>query len=91
MKKLYRIMPDGTLEGLYDDDFSSEIGEAKIKRASEVEFDGDKQGWTVRILLGDHAGKFLPGVYTKRKDALAAEVDFLNGELLEGRLSFDAD
>ena len=89
MNKVYKISPEGVLEGLWDDSLA-DLGEAKIKRASEVEYCEELKGWTVKILVGPSQGKFLPGVFKKRKDALEAEVTFLNQELEEGCLSFDS-
>lgn len=83
MKKIYRITPTGTIEGLYSD-MLSEAGEASIVRASEVEYDNDAQGWTVKILLKPFENYVLPEVFPRRGDALKAEVEFLNAKLLEG-------
>lgn len=85
MKKLYRIHPDGSIEGLHDDLLAG-VGTTKVQRASRVEFNEDECGWTVEFLVGRYAGCFLPATFPKRKDALEAEVLFLNQEMREGRL-----
>lgn len=87
MKKIYKISQTGNVEGLWDD-LLTDIGEPKIKRASEVEYSNEAGGWTVKILVGLFAGCYLPKAYKKRKEALESEVVFLNQELLEGRLTY---
>jgi hypothetical protein len=78
MKRVYKVLTDGTIEGLWNDSLS-EMGEAEVTRASQVEF--VEGGWTVEILIGKFAGCFLPKSYPKRADALKAEVEFFNVEL----------
>lgn len=78
MKRVYRVLTNGTIEGLWNDSLS-EMGEAEVTRASQVEFmDG---GWTVELLMGRFKGCYLPKIYQKRGDALKAEVEFFNREL----------
>lgn len=89
MNKVLKIMADGSVEGLWDD-MLSDMGEPSVKRASNVEYDEELKGWTVKILVGESAGKYLPGVFKKRGDALDAEVIFLNQELVEGCLNYDS-
>lgn len=78
MKRVYKVLTNGTIEGLWNDNLS-EMGEAEVTRASQVEF--VEGGWTVEILIGKFAGCFLPKSYPKRGDALKAEVEFFNAEL----------
>ena len=48
MTKL-RITPDGRIRGLWDDDVQlGDLGVIRVRRASHVEFDNRRQGWTVR-------------------------------------------
>ena len=86
MEKVYRINQDGSLTGLHDD-FLAGLGESSLQRASRVEFDHDRQGWTVQILIGPTAGKFLAGVFARRADAISAEIEHLNNLILAGHLS----
>ena len=62
------------------------MGEAHVTRASKVEFNDEQGGWTVEILIGPTAGCFLAQVFPRRKDALCAEVQYLNGQMLAGQL-----
>ena len=44
-----RITPDGRIRGLWTDDVRlTELGVVHVQRASHVEFDGQRQCWTVR-------------------------------------------
>lgn len=72
------ISKDGkVLTGLYNDKFQwTDLGTCNIKRATEVLFDAHTQKWVVSIL--DEKGRMLPGRYEHRRDAIAAEVDYLN-------------
>ena len=44
-----RIDIDGTVRGLWDDAIDwQELGRCRVRRASHVEFDNDRQRWTVQ-------------------------------------------
>lgn len=83
--RVFRILPDGAVEGLYSDDFAIH-GENQVQRASRVEFNLEHQGWTVEILVSQFAGCFLSKLYARRDDALTDEVAFLNDLILQGEL-----
>lgn len=85
MKKVFVINPDGIIEGLYGDELAG-LGTPDVERASRVEYNKDAGGWTVEFLLGRFAGCFLLRAYEQRKEALTAEIEFLNKELLDGYL-----
>lgn len=77
MKKRFKISPDGNVVGLWDDVLAG-LGEAKVSRASRVEFNEEHGGWQVELCIGPDAGCFLPQLFERRKDALGAEVSYLN-------------
>jgi len=85
MTKKYRILPDGSVEGLYDDTLAG-LGATQVQRASRVEFNEERGGWTVEFLIGKFCGCFLPRIFQHRSEALLEEVHFLNNELVAGRL-----
>jgi hypothetical protein len=84
-RQILKISSDGsTVTGLHTD-MLVKLGRPEITRASEVEFDSDMEAWTVKILFGPQAGTMLPGFFARRADALAAEREFFNTQmLLEG-------
>gem|GEM_PF-5927008 len=84
-KHVFRVTPSGTIEGLWADTLA-DVGEASVKRASEVEFNDLAKGWTVQLLVGPHAGCFLPKAYARRGEALSAEVAELNRQIQAGLL-----
>ena len=86
MKKLFKITPEGKVEALWDD-MLADLGTPEVQRASEVEYNSEAGGWTVQFLIGRFSGCFLPKAFPCRKDALNAEVDFLNVEMLAGELA----
>lgn len=73
-----KVSADGKLlTGLYNDKFQwTDLGRCHIKRATEVLFNSDTQKWEVSIL--DENGRILDDGYIHRKDAIAAEVKYLN-------------
>lgn len=85
MKKVYRVKKDGTVIGLWADEIEG-LGEAKVTRASKVEFVEEKGAWSVEFLVGPLAGSCLVETFPKRKDALSAEVSALNEQIENGTL-----
>jgi hypothetical protein len=83
-RKIIRISKDGLAVSALYADLLCGLGEQSVVRASHVEFDNAAQGWVVRIALGPDAGRMLPGVFSSRKEALSAEVEFLNEQLEKG-------
>ena len=83
MRRVFRILKDGTVEGLWGDVLAG-LGEASVTRASKVEFIESIGRWSVEILIGPSKGYVLPDTYERRKDALEAEVKFLNEQLAAG-------
>jgi len=77
MKKVYRIKDNGFVLGLWGDELSG-LGEAEVHRASKVEFDQNKQAWTVTMISGPVGLSCLAKLFPKRADALEAEVEYLN-------------
>jgi len=79
------ISPDGKLlTGLYSDEFGwQDLGECQINRATDVRFDNTDKLWKVHIL--DEGGRILDNGHANRKDAIAAEIVYLNkrGPLVE--------
>ena len=69
-----RIETNGTIKAIYNEAILLEaLGQASIRRASHVEPDGSG-GWTAD--LTPVGGPVLTG-FTRRSEALAAEVDWL--------------
>lgn len=80
---------------LYDDRIPlAPFGNAEVTRASNVEYEHGKQGWTVQLADGMYlASTPVPGetyitgninlakVWSRREDALTAEVEWLNARL----------
>jgi len=98
LDKTISVSPDGKVTMLYTDNLNlNALGKVRVKRASEVEFDEERNGWTVRILVGKYAGMYVnnnsatdsPEVFSRRQEALAAEVRFLNDEISKGEIHFD--
>jgi hypothetical protein len=71
------IGSSGTVAAIYDDEMAALLGEgqARIQRASHVEPTPDGQ-WTADIIGGP-----LLGPYPLRAQALAAEVEWLQGKM----------
>ena len=81
-EKVFCVEKDGTIIGLHDDDFI--LGTQEITRASNVEHAPD--GWYVQLtddpLNGKWAGYEVGRGYATRAEALAAEVKFINENIL---------
>lgn len=70
--------PDGSARFIWDDclqPIASELGRLNTQRASHVEFDNERQGWVADLdpVCGPKLGPF-----AQRKDALAAEREWLD-------------
>jgi len=87
MKKIFRIQNDGIVTGLWSDELVG-LGKTKVTRASRVEFQEKRGGWSVEILIGPLKNSCLAKIFQRRKDALAAEVEVLNEQIIAGALSF---
>ncbi len=84
---------DGVVTGLFSDsiDFRRMIGPSmRVERASNVEYDNVRCGWTVQLADGPYLAAvegFVTGVavnarvFPTRAEALAAEVEFLQTKL----------
>lgn len=69
-----RIGRDGSIAMLHHDAVDlSEFGDAKITRASHVEFDNQKQCWYVQSAK---TGTVLKDDFTSRAEALAWEAEY---------------
>lgn len=72
---------DGIVRAIYDDDLAdllSELGEPHTQRASHVEPDGS--GWSADL---SPVGGPILGPFTTRREALSAEVEWLDINYLE--------
>ena len=73
---------DGEIGCLYTDDIGfSDIGCLNVRRASHIKFDNVVQKWTVVLVDGTNLGYF-----KTRKDALTAEVGYLNRRIADGTI-----
>jgi hypothetical protein len=84
MQKILKIDKDGNIHCMYEDSLHA-IGEVKaVGRASHVEPSLD-DGWDVTISDDPRNGKFIGhfiGNFPTRKEALEAEVEFINENIL---------
>lgn len=87
--KLY-VRPDGTLQAIYDEALDLQnIGGVNIKRASHVEPTPEHPGqWTADMTPVN--GPVL-GPFSTRREALAAEVAWLDEQLTRGHVSVAGD
>lgn len=85
-----KILPNGDVEMLYTDAIPlREIGRVSVRRASEVEYDHARGGWTVAFTAGGWLGAegqlaadaTGSAVFRTRAAALAAEVRYLEARL----------
>jgi hypothetical protein len=86
MRKILKIDSDGNIQCLYADSLHA-LGKVKdVARASHVEPNPDG-GWDVTLTddprNGEYKGAFI-GNYPTRREALEAEVSFINANILEG-------
>jgi hypothetical protein len=81
------VEPDGAVKFIYDDDLIEVLGElgvARIARASHVEPSEDSPGeWMVDMSLTTGEATQL-GPFSTRREAIAAEVNFLREYLQLG-------
>jgi len=72
------VSKDGReLRGLYDDHFDwQDFGELYIERATDIVFDKRRQVWVIQVL--DENRRELDSGHVKRKDAIIAEIEYLN-------------
>lgn len=84
MKEYVAVVdPKGGIKTLYFDEFPlEEIGSAECERASDVVWDEKLQAWKIQ-LRPPFDGLQIDGTWKSRKEAIAAEVAFLNN-VLEG-------
>ena len=85
-KKIINIKPDGTAQFIHDDRLNGLLhqGKAKIERASFAEPGDPSKGqdplkWHASVVAGPVLGPFVT-----RQEALDAEVNWLNENLLTG-------
>ena len=80
MEQTIVINPDGSMEFIYADDLRDLIdeGNATIHRVSNVE-PGIDGFWYAQMINGPILGPF-----KYRQDALNAEIDYINEEMLNG-------
>ena len=80
---VFHISPMGEMQFLYDDglqDVCDALGRYEIHRAGHVNYDNERNGFGVFIPgFGD-----LGGVYSKRGQAIQAEIHFLQTAMEEG-------
>ena len=66
----FRLLPDGTVVGLYTDAIDlRQLGPLRVRRASWVEWDEAAQGWIARLLTSPER----LGPFPTRAEAVAAE------------------
>jgi len=74
------ITADGACVTIWNDENSMRaIGDLKVTRLSDVEYDNESQGWRVHF----RNGVTLPGLYKQRIEALSAEIDYAFDHLEE--------
>ena len=72
------VHPGGIVRTLYTDRLPlARLGRLTVTRASHVEYDNARQGWTVELAGGTH----LPGVWASREEALRAEAEAVARQL----------
>lgn len=80
--RVIKIDPDGNLQFLYHDDHPAmSLGEAVCKRASDVVWNNEAQGWEVR-LRPPYDYVTIPAVFKRRQDAIDEEIRVLNQLML---------
>jgi hypothetical protein len=74
------ITSDGSCLTIWNDENCMRaIGDVKVTRLSDIEFDNEEQGWRVHF----RNGVTLPGLYEKRIEALNAEIDYAEEHMSE--------
>ena len=86
MKKIITVKPNGTIQFIHDDRLTGLLqkGEASIKRASHVEPGDPAKGQHHLLWYADMApsGGNVLGPFKTRQEALEAEVDWINQNIL---------
>lgn len=78
--KILLIEGNGDLKCLWTDKIPlTNLGAVSVERASNVEFDSTNGTWFVKLAGTD---EIIGKGYTKRKDAIDFEVEYLNKTLL---------
>jgi hypothetical protein len=85
-KLVFRVAPGGEFRGLWHDMLAPLTGEMRTQRASHVNFDNEAQKWVAEILIGPDAPCCLITTSVRRKDVLAAEVEYFNDLLKSGAM-----
>jgi hypothetical protein len=96
MDHVISIALDGTVRTLYTDKIDlRDFGTLDVQRASSVEWDNERNGWTVQFPDGYYLARPFrgwccgvhallgrePEVFETREEALKAEVDYLQARL----------
>ena len=80
------IKPGGVVKSLYKDELRpmfDNLGKLTIpRRASDVCFEADRDAWIVYEIFDNGDTKRLPKEFKHRKDAIAYEVEYLQGKYL---------
>ena len=77
------IDPDGTIHAVHNEELGlHKLGEAKMRRVTDVSWDEELQAWRPVLLKGDGS----VGAWTDRREAVDAEVAALNLMIKQGRL-----
>jgi hypothetical protein len=80
MQTVLKIEATGTIRGLYTEALDLlEFGALHVRRASLVEWDDDRRGWTVTA----NDGTFLAGPFLSRSLAVTWEIGYWNTKLFE--------
>lgn len=83
--KSFKVLSGGEIVFLYDEDSPIlDAGDLNVIRASNVEFDETRQRWFVAVNMLDGSVRQLEETFSKRSEAIAHEIDFLNAVLTEG-------
>jgi hypothetical protein len=81
-RQILKISPDGTVVFGPHNDMFVDFGKQNIVRASEVEFCQEIGRWTVTMIYGPQC--CLVQTFDRRSDALSAEIDYINSQLVQG-------
>lgn len=81
----FKILSGGEIIFLYDENSPIlESGDLQVIRASNVEFDETSQRWYVAVKTLDGTVENLAETFSKRSEAIAHEIRFLNAVLSDG-------
>lgn len=79
LKEVRFRLVGGQVHGLWHDEFSClyrELGEVEVRRASQIEWNGETAKWEVHLTDGEFIGAF-----DRRDQAIAHEISFLQDRL----------